>query len=96
MLVKEGVHSTEVDDVFYFPRRAMRSTRCSSTSYMGWAVNAPIAGPTYWPPKIARRREIVAKLRELEAAEARSGEAPTDRVTEPFYDHAVGHHQRVG
>ena len=49
---------------------------------MSWAVNAPNAGATYWPPKIARRREIVAAFKAWRPPKALG--APPAVVTEPF------------
>ena len=78
-LLKEGV-TTQVDDVFYFRRDELDEVLFDV--YMGWAVNAPIAGPTYWPDKIARRREIVARLKAWKPPKG-LGEPPKV-VTEPF------------
>ncbi len=79
MLVKEGI-TTEVDDIFYIKRDEMDEVLWDI--YQGWAVNAPTAGPTYWPPKIKRRREIVTKLRGWRPPKA-LGEPPAV-ITEPF------------
>ena len=78
-LVKEGV-SSDVDDVFYFRRDEMDEVLFDV--YMGWATNAPIAAPTYWPERIARRRQIVASCKAWRPPKA-LGEPPTI-VTEPF------------
>jgi pyruvate,water dikinase len=78
-LVKEGA-TREVEDVFYFRRDEIDEVLFDI--YMGWAVNAPIAAPTYWPEKLARRRQIVARLKEWRPPKA-LGEPPKV-VTEPF------------
>ena len=79
MFVKEGI-TTEVDDVFYFRRDEIDEVLWDV--YSGWAVNAPTRGPVYWPPKIARRRQIVEQLRTWQPPKA-LGEPP-EVVTEPF------------
>ena len=79
MLVKEGICG-EVDDVFYLRRDEIDEVLFDV--YSAWAVNAPNRGSKYWPPKIARRREIVAKLRDWKPPKA-LGEPP-EIVTEPF------------
>ncbi|MGH1505517.1 MAG: PEP-utilizing enzyme [Acidimicrobiales bacterium] len=78
-LVKEGVLS-ETDDVFYIRRDEMDEVLWDV--YSAWAVNAPNRGSVYWPPRIERRRDIVAKLRDFQPPKA-LGEPPTV-VTEPF------------
>ena len=50
--------------------------------YSNWAVNAPTAAAHHWGPKIARRREIHAKLKEWQPPKA-LGEPP-EVITEPF------------
>jgi pyruvate, water dikinase len=50
--------------------------------YHAWAVNVPNAGSQIWPAKIARRKEIVERLRAWRAPKA-LGEPP-EVVTEPF------------
>jgi pyruvate, water dikinase len=79
VLVKEGFTS-EVDDIVYIRRDELDEVLWDM--YMGWAVNAPTAGPTYWPPKIARRREIVAAMKSWRPPKA-LGEPPAV-ITEPF------------
>ena len=78
-LVKEGATS-DAEDVFYFRRDEMDEVLWDI--YMSWAVNGPMASPTYWPARIARRRQIVATLKQWRPPKA-LGEAPTI-VTEPF------------
>ena len=50
--------------------------------YSAWAVNAPAAGPSYWPSKIERRKSIVETMETWDAPKA-LGEPP-DVITEPF------------
>ncbi len=78
-LVKEGICG-QVDDVFYFRRDEIDEVLFDV--YSAWAVNAPNRGSVYWPPRIARRREIVDKLRDWNPPKA-LGEPP-EIVTEPF------------
>ena len=78
-LVKEGILG-QVDDVFYIRRDEMDEVLFDV--YSSWAVNAPNRGSKYWPPRIARRREIVAKMKAWNPPKA-LGEPP-DVVTEPF------------
>jgi len=78
-LVKEGIIN-EIDDVFYFRRDEIDEVLWDA--YSAWAVNAPNRGSVYWPPRIARRREIVAKMKEWKPPKA-LGEPPSV-VTEPF------------
>ncbi|MDH3679021.1 MAG: PEP-utilizing enzyme [Acidimicrobiia bacterium] len=79
MLLKEDITTAE-DDVFYFRRDEIDEVLWDI--YSGWAVNAPTRGPGYWPPRIARRREIVDRFRAWQPPKA-LGEPP-DVVTEPF------------
>lgn len=79
MLVKEGFFNDETD--IFFVRRDEVDTLLWDL-YASWAVGAPAAGPTYWPPIIARRREMVKALEQFDAPKA-LGEPPTV-VTEPF------------
>jgi pyruvate, water dikinase len=78
-LVKEGI-TTAQDDVFYFRRDELDEVLWDV--YSAWAVNETPAGGFYWPPKIARRREIVTALRGWRPPKA-LGEPP-EVVTEPF------------
>jgi pyruvate, water dikinase len=79
MLQKEGFFNDETD--IFFVRRDEVDTLLWDL-YANWAVGAPAAGPTYWPPIIARRREIVKALEKFDAPKA-LGEPPKV-VTEPF------------
>jgi pyruvate, water dikinase len=78
-LVKEGI-TTAADDVNYFRRDELDEVLWDV--YSAWAVNEEPAGGHYWPAKIARRREIVAKFKEWRPPKA-LGEPP-EVVTEPF------------
>jgi pyruvate,water dikinase len=79
MLVKEGFF-TQADDLYYVKRDEVDELLWDL--YSAWAVGAPPAGPTYWPPKIARRRKIVEALKKAKPPKA-LGEPPAI-VTEPF------------
>jgi pyruvate, water dikinase len=78
-MVKEGALN-EVSDIYYIKRDEVDELLWDV--YSGWSVNAPMAAPTYWPPKIARRREIVERMKAWKAPKA-LGEPPAV-VTEPF------------
>jgi pyruvate,water dikinase len=79
MLVKEGFF-TRADDLYYVKRDEVDELLWDL--YSAWAVGAPPAGPSYWPPKIARRRQIVEALKKGKPPKA-LGEPPAI-VTEPF------------
>jgi pyruvate, water dikinase len=49
-----------------------------------WAVGAPAAGPTYWPPIISRRRGRSSKALEKFKRPQGPGRATGKVVTEPF------------
>ncbi len=68
------------EDVFYFRRDEIDEVLWDV--YMAWAVNAPNAASTYWPDRITRRRQIVAKMKDWLPPKA-LGEPP-EVVTEPF------------
>ncbi len=79
MLVKEGFFQEE-EDIFYVRRDEVDELLWDL--YSAWAVGAPPAGPTYWPPKIAKRRALVEALKNFKPPKA-LGEPPKV-VTEPF------------
>ncbi|MGH9246499.1 MAG: PEP-utilizing enzyme [Acidimicrobiales bacterium] len=79
VFVKEGFIEQE-DDLFLMRRDEVDEALYDM--YMAWAVNAPAAGPHYWPPKLARRRAIYDKLRQWQPPKG-LGEPPAV-VTEPF------------
>ena len=70
------------------PGRAARGAlRLSATA---GRVGVRAAGPTYWPAEMARRKEIIAALRELGAG-AGHGQAAGGRHR-AVHGHALGHH----
>lgn len=79
LVAKEGVID-DPEDIFFFKRDEIDEVLWDI--YANWAVNSPLAGPSYWPPKIARRKEIVERFRSWKAPKA-LGEPPAV-VTEPF------------
>ncbi len=52
----------EADDVFYLNIHEVRSA--ISDLGLAWAGGAPARGVVYWPPRVARRKEILATLAE--------------------------------
>ena len=79
MLVKEGFIG-DPEDIYYIKRDEMDEVLWDL--YHGWAVGAPAAGPTHWPPIVEKRRAIVEALRDFNPPKA-LGEPPAV-VTEPF------------
>ncbi len=79
VFAKEGMMSAD-DDVMYLKRDEIDEVLWDY--YSNWAVNAPTAAASHWGPKIARRREIVAKMSEWSPPKA-LGEPP-EVITEPF------------
>ncbi|MGH9304452.1 MAG: PEP-utilizing enzyme, partial [Acidimicrobiales bacterium] len=79
VLAKEGFFESE-DDIFFLRRDEVDEALYDL--YSNWAVNAPPCGPTYWPPRIAKRRRAYEALRKWKPPKA-LGEPPTV-VTEPF------------
>jgi len=79
MFVKEKFIA-EVDDVFLFKRDEIDEVLWDV--YSAWAVNAPARGPVYWPPRLAKRREIIENLKNFQPPKALG--APPEVVTEPF------------
>jgi pyruvate,water dikinase len=70
----------EADDIFYLRRGEIGPVLFDYGS--GWGVGAEAAGPTYWPPEIARRKQIVAALETKPPLPAMN--EPPEIVTEPF------------
>ncbi|MDE3205623.1 MAG: hypothetical protein KGQ66_15560 [Acidobacteriota bacterium] len=79
VLAKEGFLD-DAEDVVLIRRDEMDEALWDL--YSAWAVNAPAAGPTYWPPKLARRKRIVEAFRQWKAPRALG--IPPEVVTEPF------------
>jgi pyruvate, water dikinase len=79
MLVKEGFFS-DPTDLYYVKRDEVDELLWDL--YSAWAVGAPPAGPSYWPPVIERRRRILDALKGFKPPKA-LGEPPAV-VTEPF------------
>ncbi len=79
MLVKESFF-TDPEDVYFVKRDEMDELLWDL--YANWAVGAPSAGPSHWPPIIERRRAIVDALAQADRPKA-FGEPPAV-VTEPF------------
>ena len=81
MLAKEGFFA-DPDDV-YFVRREEMDTLLFDL-YSAWAVGATPAGPTYWPPRIEKRRRIVKALEAHRPDIPKALGPPPAVVTEPF------------
>ncbi|MEJ2716834.1 MAG: PEP-utilizing enzyme [Deltaproteobacteria bacterium] len=79
LMVNHGVINDK-DDIFYFNHYEIPEVLYDLCS--GWAIGTPATSTYYWPDKIARRKEILAILRDWEAPPA-LGPAP-DAMTEPF------------
>ena len=69
----------EADDVFYLNIHEVRSA--ISDLGLAWAGGAPARGVVYWPPRVARRKEILATLAEWTPPPA-LGVVP-DVITDP-------------
>ena len=70
----------EVDDMFYLHRYEVQAALYDLIA--SWGVGTVARGPKYWPPEIARRKELFARLEEWSPVPA-LGEPP-EVVTEPF------------
>ncbi len=79
VLAKEGFVS-DPQDVVYFRRDELDEVLWDI--YSAWAVNAPSAGTTYWPPKIEQRKDWIDSFSKWKAPKA-LGEPP-EVITEPF------------
>ncbi len=78
-LAKDGLMADESDIMFL---RRDEVDEVLWDYYSAWAVNAPNVSAQHWGPKIAKRREIHAALKDWDAPKA-LGEPP-EVVTEPF------------
>ncbi|AFA39821.1 Phosphoenolpyruvate synthase/pyruvate phosphate dikinase [Pyrobaculum oguniense TE7] len=79
ILVKHGFLERE-DDIFYM--NWMEVYQALMDLVASWAVVMPTVGKYYWPREIAKRKEILAKLKQAITPPA-SGRPP-EVVTEPF------------
>jgi pyruvate,water dikinase len=79
MLVGAGFLA-DADDVFHLRRNEV--TDVLWDLFSSWAVGAPAAGPTRWPQKIRRRKDILHALAQQPPPPALG--IPPERVTEPF------------
>ncbi len=79
VLTKEGFFS-EPTDIFYLKRHEVPDALFDL--YHSWAAPAAAAGPTYWPPIVARRKAIVEALNAVKPTPALG--VPPEVVTEPF------------
>jgi pyruvate,water dikinase len=52
----------EADDVFYLNTHEVHEALMDAG--LAWSGGAPARGTVYWPPRVARRKEILAKLAE--------------------------------
>jgi pyruvate,water dikinase len=79
VLTKEGFFESP-EDIFYLKRHEVPDALFDL--YHAWAAPAPAAGPSYWPPIIARRKAIVEALNAVKPTPALG--IPPEVVTEPF------------
>ena len=79
VFVKESFFESE-EDIFML--RHNKVDEALYDMYANWAVNTPAAGPTYWPPRVAKRRRAYEALKTWKPPKA-LGEPPSV-VTEPF------------
>lgn len=70
----------EADDVFYLNRHEVWAAL--EDLMLGWAAGSEARGPGYWPPIVARRKEIMQRLREWTPPPA-LGPAP-DAIEDPM------------
>jgi pyruvate,water dikinase len=78
-MAKEGFLE-EAGDIFYLKRHEIPDALFDL--YHSWAAPAPAAGPTHWPPIVAKRKEILAALNAWKPTPALG--VPPEVVTEPF------------
>lgn len=70
----------EADDIFYLRRNEVSDVLFDY--YTSWAAGVAPRGPTYWPPRLERRKRIVAALKAWSPPKALG--RPPAIVTEPF------------
>jgi pyruvate,water dikinase len=68
------------EDIFLLHRNEIYSALYDLI--VGWAVGTPARGPSYWPPIIARRKEILEQLRGWNPPPALG--TPPETITEPL------------
>ncbi len=68
------------EDIFLLHRDEIRSALYDLC--VGWATGVPARGPSYWPPIVQRRKDILAALREGAPKPALG--TPPVQVTEPI------------
>jgi len=70
----------EAEDVFYLQRAEIADALVDLR--LAWAAGSSARGPSYWPPIVARRKEIMAAMRNFTPPPA-LGSIP-DTITEPM------------
>jgi len=60
LFVRQGFFQ-DVEDIFYLHWSEVHQALMDLL--LSWTIGAPARGPVYWPPIIARRRELMGKLR---------------------------------
>ena len=78
VFVERGIFKT-ADDIFYLHRFEVNYALYDML--ISWANTTPPRGATYWPKKIARRREILENLRKWKSPPA------LGKVPEAIHDH---------
>lgn len=68
------------EDIFFLNRYEIQQALYDHVA--SWAVGTPARGPEYWPPRVARRKEIYAALKAWSPLPA-LGPVP-EVITEPF------------
>ncbi|MBI1376470.1 MAG: hypothetical protein GC157_03160 [Frankiales bacterium] len=79
VLAKEGFLE-EPEDIFYLKRHEVPDALFDL--YHSWAAPAPPRGPSYWPPLVAKRKQILTALEQWKPTPALG--TPPEVVTEPF------------
>jgi pyruvate,water dikinase len=79
LLVRNGF-LTEVDDVFYLQRHEISDALVDLR--LAWAAGSTARGPGYWPPIVARRKQIMEAMRRWSPPPA-LGAVP-EAITEPM------------
>jgi pyruvate, water dikinase len=79
LLVERGQFD-EVDDVFHLTRHELGQVLYDVVD--AWSVGVPLRRPRGWRDTVARRREVLAALREWSAPPALG--VPPESVTDPF------------
>jgi len=79
IFVKHGFFG-DVEDIWYLNRYEIQEALYDLIT--AWATGVKARGPSYWPPEIAWRREVIRKFRDFVPPPA-LGTAP-ETITEPF------------